>query len=160
VTYKEVVDLISSKTTNQKLRYSVFATMYIRSSQSGMLQSQFYNFTNTDLLQDWGPSVEPFFTTKKYYCSDSNKPYITFSSLNQNVEFLISRYKDRVGKINEITAKDITKFIILYGDAIIPKNEDEYTTMSSTNITTIESKVQEAINVYNPISGNYSKTPI
>jgi len=159
VTYKEVVDLISSKTTNQKLQYSVFATMYIRSSQSGMLQSQFYNFSNTDLLQDWGPSVEPFFTSKKYYCSNSNTPYVTFNSLNQNVEFLISRYKDRVGKINKITAKDITKFIILYGDAIIPKNEDEYTTMSSTNITTIESKVQEAINVYNPISGNYSKTP-
>ena len=159
VVYKEVVDLISSKTTNQKLRYSVFATMYIRSSQSGMLQSQFHNYSNVDLLQDWGPSIEAFFKTKKYYCSDSNKPYITFNSLNQNVDFLISRYKDRVNTIKEITAKDITKFIILYGDAVI-SDDSVYTTMNPTDIKTIESRVQDAINVYNPISGNYSKTPI
>jgi hypothetical protein len=152
-TYKEVVDIISSKTTDQKIRYAVFAKMYLSSSQSGLLQSQSFNYSNTDLKQDWGPSVETFFTTKKYYCSDSNIPYITFQSLNQNIDFLISRYKDRVGKINSISAKDITKFLILYGESgVLP--ETEYTTLNPTDVTTIESNVQNAINVYNPTSGN------
>ena len=152
-TYKEVVDIISSKTTDQKIRYAVFAKMYLSSSQSGLLQSQSFNYSNTDLKQDWGPSVETFFTTKKYYCSDSNIPYITFKSLSQNIDFLISRYKDRVGKINSISAKDITKFLILYGESgILP--ETEYTTLNPTDVTTIESNVQNAINVYNPTSGN------
>lgn len=159
-TYKDVIDILNSKQIDQKIRYAVFSKMFISSSQSGMLQSQSFNYSNTDLLQDWGPSVEPFFTTKKYYCSDSNKPYVTFNNLNQNIEFLISRYKDRVGKINSINAKDITKFLILYGDAEIPTSDSVYTTMSSTDVTTIESNVQNAINIYNPVSGNYSNIPI
>ena len=157
-TYKDAIDLISSKTTDQKIRYAIFSKMYLSSSQSGMLQSQSFNYTNTDLLQDWGPSVEPFFTTKKYYCSDSNVPYISFNSLEQNIDFLISRYKERVGKLNSITAKDITKFLILYGDAPL-SDESVYTSMSSTDVTTIESNVQKAINIYNPVTNNYSNTP-
>jgi len=158
VTYKDVVDLISSKTTNQKIRYAVFAKMYLSSSQSGMLQTQSYNYSNTDLLQDWGPSVNEFFTTKKYYCSNSNTPYITFNSLNQNVDFLISRYEKRVGQIKSITTKDISRFLILYGEsAVYPDNV--YTSMNPTDITTIESNVQNAIDIYSPITGNYTNTP-
>jgi hypothetical protein len=157
-TYKEVVDLISSKTNDQKIRYSVFATMYLRSSQSGMLQSQFNNYSSVDLLQDWGPSVEPFFTTKKYYCGDSNTPYVTFDSLNQNIDFLISRYENRVGTIKSISTTDITKFIILNGDSGISP-DSVYTSMSSTDIKTMESNVQKAIDIYSPITGNYTNTP-
>jgi len=157
-TYEEVVDLISSKTTDQKIRYSVFATMYIRSSQSGMLQSQSNNYSAVDLLQYWGPSIEPFFTTKKYYCSDSNKPYVVFDSLSQNVDFLISRYEKRVGDISTISATDITKFIILNADSVISP-DSVYTSMSSTDIKTIETRVQESIQKFNPISGNYTNTP-
>jgi hypothetical protein len=159
-TYKEVVDLISVKTNNmpEQLRYVVFATMYLRSSQSGLLQSQFNNYSSVDLLQDWGPSVEPFFTTKKYYCGNSNTPYVTFDSLTQNVDFLISRYKDRVGNIKTISATDITKFIILNGDAGI-SDSSVYTTMNPTDIKTMESRVQESIQKFNPISGNYTNTP-
>jgi hypothetical protein len=158
VTYKEVVDLISLKTTDQKLRYAVFAKMYLSSSQSGVLQSHSFNFSDTDLKQDWGPSVESFFTTKKYYCSNENKPYIVFTSLTQNVEFLISRYKDRVGKIKSVNSKDITKFLILYGETSM-YDDSFYTKINPTVITTIESNVQDSINIYNPISGNYNKTP-
>jgi len=152
-TYKSVIDILTSKQIDQKICYAVFAKMFISSSQSGMLQSQSFNYSNTDLLQDWGPSVDEFFKTKKYYCSDSNTPYITFNNLSQNIDFLISRYKDRVGKINSIDAKDITKFLILYGDAAM-SDESVYTSMSSTDITTIESNVQNAIKIYNPASGN------
>ena len=53
------------------------------------------------------------------------------------------------GFIKTIDAKDIAKFLILYSDNGIPKNEDEYTTMNPTDITNIESRVQEAINIIN-----------
>jgi hypothetical protein len=123
-----------------------------------MLQSQSNNYSAVDLLQDWGPSVGPFFTTKKYYCSDSNKPYVVFDSLNQNVDFLISRYEKRVANIATISATDITKFIILNADSDISP-DSVYTSMSSTDIQTIESRVQESIQKFNPISGNYTNTP-
>ena len=73
--------------------------------------------------------------------------------MSQNIDFLISRYKDRVGKINSISAKDISKFLILYGESgILP--ETDYTTLNPTDVTTIESNVQNAIKEYNPASGN------
>ena len=159
VMYQDVINLISEN-TDPKIRYAVFAKMYLSSSQSNMLQSQSFNYAGTDLLQDWGPSVEPFFTSKKYYCSSvDNKPYVTFDSLTQNVNFLISRYKDRVGDIKSITATDITKFLILYGDANIPADDSIYKRMSSTDIATIESNVQKAIETFNQSTGNVSVTP-
>ena len=157
-TYKEVVDLISVKTTDQKVRYAVFAKMYLSSSQSGMLQSKSFNYSNTDLKENWGPSIEKFFTTKKYYCSNKNEPYVTFTDLTQNVEFLISRFNGRVGKINGITSKDIAKFLILDADAAISA-DSIYTSMSSTDVTTIEDNVQNSINVFNTVTGNFTNTP-
>jgi hypothetical protein len=161
VTYKEVIDLISTKTDGkpQKLRYAIFAKMFLSSSQSGMLQSQSFNYSNTDLNQDWGPSVEQFFTTKKYYCGETNTPFMTFTDLNQNIDFLISRFDGRIGKIDSITSRDITKFIILYGDAAISE-DSVYVSMNSTDIITMEDSVQQSINIFNTVSGNYSNTPI
>ena len=62
--------------------------------------------------------------------------------LRKNVEFLISRYKNRVDTIKSISATDIAKFIIIYGDAAIPTSDSVYTSMSSTDIKTIESLVE------------------
>jgi hypothetical protein len=153
-TYQQVIDILLSKQIDQKLSYAVFAKMYLSSNNNNQFETQSYNYSNTDLLQDWGPSISVFFTTKKYYCSNSNTPYVTFNSLNQNIDFLISRYKDRVGDIKSISATDIAKFLILYGNADIPKSDSVYTTMNPTDITTIENNVQNAINQYNPASGN------
>jgi hypothetical protein len=61
--------------------------------------------------------------------------------------------------IKSINAKDIAKFLILYSDNGIPKNEDEYTTMNPTDVSNIESRVQEAINIINPVTGNVSAVP-
>ena len=161
ITYAEVISLISSKTVDkpQKLRYAVFAKMFLSSANNGQLESQSFNYTDTDLEQDWGPSVGDFFTTKKYYCSTSNKPYVAFTDLNQNVDFIISRFEGRVSLINDITPKDITKFLILNGDAGL-SDEKVYTTMNQTDITTMEDKVKKAIEIFNPVTNNYdNKAP-
>ena len=57
--------------------------------------------------------------------------------------------------IKSVDAKEITKFLILYSDNGIPDNEDEYTKMNDTDILNIESRVQESINVFNPVAGIY-----
>ena len=132
--------------------------MFLSSANNGELKSQSFNYTDTDLKQDWGPSVKEFFTTKSYYCSASNKPYVAFTDLNQNVDFIISRFEGRVSLINDITPKDITKFLILNGDAGL-SDEKVYSTMNPTVITTMEDKVKKAIEIFNPGVGNYNKTP-
>jgi hypothetical protein len=66
-TYKQVIDILSSKQIDQKLSYAVFAKMYLSSNNNNQFETQSYNYSNTDLLQDWGPSISVFFTTKKYY---------------------------------------------------------------------------------------------
>jgi hypothetical protein len=83
---------------------------------------------------------------------------VTFTDLTQNVEFLISRFNGRVGKINGITSKDIAKFLILDADAAISA-DSIYTSMSSTDVTTIEDNVQNSINVFNTVTGNFTNTP-
>jgi hypothetical protein len=84
---------------------------------------------------------------------------MTFTDLNQNIDFLISRFDGRIGKIDSITSRDITKFIILYGDAAISE-DSVYVSMNSTDIITMEDSVQQSINIFNTVSGNYSNTPI
>lgn len=157
-TYQEVIGLISSKTTDQKIRYSVFAKMYLNSNNDGFnLNTQSNNYSGTDLFGDWGPSVDRFFTKKQYYCggSSNTKPYVMFENLSQNIDFLISRFSGRVSEIKDISSSEITKFIILYGDATI-SSSNVYTTMNPTDITNMESRVTESIRLYNQISGNFN----
>jgi hypothetical protein len=102
----------------------------------------------------------------KYYCDSSNStdgkiqtPYAFFNSVGDHINFLMERYQNRVSMIKSINAKDIAKFLILYSSNGIPKNEDEYTTMNPTDVSNIESRVQEAINIINPVTGNVSAVP-
>ena len=52
-------------------------------------------------------------------------------------------------------AQDIAKFLILDADAAISP-DSIYTSMNPTDITTIEDNVQNSINVFNTVTGNYS----
>ena len=160
VNYSDVISLISTNIDN-KIKYSVFAKMYLSSSNGSNLQTKANNYSGTDLTSKWGATGDKYFT-KKYYCDSSGSndgktqtPFVFFNNVEDHINFLIERYTNRVSMIKSINAKDITKFLILYSDNSIPKNEDEYTTMNPTDILNIESRVQEAINVFNPVTGIY-----
>ena len=166
VNYSDVISIISTNTDN-KIRYAVFAKMYLSSSNGSKLQLQTvgHNYSGVNLNPYWGATGDKYFMTK-YYCDSSNSPdsktqtaYAIFNSVNDHINFLIERYSNRVSVIKTIDAKDIAKFLILYSDNGNPKNEDEYTTMNPTDITNIESRVQEAINIINPVTGNVSAVP-
>jgi hypothetical protein len=157
-TYKKVIELISSKTTDQKIRYSVFAKMYLNSNNAGYnLITQSNNYSGTDLMSDWGASVKQYFTKEQYYCGgvSNTKPYVIFENLEQNIDFLIDRFSGRVSQIVDLSSSEITKFIVLYGDAAI-SNSNVYTSMNPTDVTNMESKVTDSIRLYNQISGNFN----
>jgi hypothetical protein len=160
--YNDVVSLLSSKDVDIKIKYVVFCQMYLNSSTGSKFQTKANNYSGVELNSYWGQAGDNNFT-KKYYCDSSNStngesqtPYVFFESINKNIDFLISRYTNRIGKINSISAKDIAKFLILYTDSTIPTNENVYTSMNSTDLSNIESNVQAAINDYNPSTGNVS----
>jgi hypothetical protein len=162
-TYKEVVELINNKLGNKPiiLGYVVFAKMFLNSSQTEILKTQSFNYSGTDIggvKNDWGPSINEFFTKKQYYCGGDKeiKPYIIFDSLDQNINFLISRYENRIAQVKNNTTSEITKFIILYSDALIA-DDNVYSTMNSTELSNMEFNVSQSIKVYNQVLGDYNK---
>lgn len=160
-TYKQIIDLISSKTNGKplSLAYSVFAKMYLNSSDSVGLKTQSNNYSGTDLMSDWGASVDAFFT-KKYYCGGplNSNPYVMFDSLEKNIDFLISRFEKSSPTIKILNKEEISKFIILYSMAI-PQDENVYTKMvGTTNLSDIESNVDKSIKLFNENTGNFTQT--
>jgi hypothetical protein len=160
-TYNEVIGLISSKTKGEplSLAYSIFAKMYLNSSDTSGFKTIWNNYSGTKLTSDWGEPAKVFFTKKQYYCAGvgNTEPYVIFENLTQNIDFLISRFSGRVSEIKELTPSEITKFIILYGDAAIASS-NVYTSMNPTNLTNMESKVDMAIKLYNSTTGNFNQT--
>ena len=157
----DVITYITTNNTNNKIRYAIFAKMYLSSSNGSKLQTKASNYSGTDLTSKWGATGDKYFI-KKYYCDSSNStdgkvqtPYVFFDTFKDHINFLIERYTNRVSMIKSVDAKEITKFLILYSDNGIPDNEDEYTKMNDTDILNIESRVQESINVFNPVAGIY-----
>lgn len=159
VNIKNVVDYIKLKTGDPKIQYSVFAKLYVNSGNGDVnLLSLSNNYSGTDIgTSDWGASVDKFFTKKQYYCGGdlNTKPYVIFESVEQNIDFLIDRFNQRVSTIKEITPSEIAKFLILNSDQSITPN-NVYTNMNPTDLSNIEDKVDKSIKLFNPTSGNLS----
>ena len=157
--YKDAISTIITQTQDQKLRYLVFAAIYLGSSNGNELETKENNYSGVDLLQNWGATGESYFNNQ-YYCSSSNVPYAIFSDLSKHVTFLIERWKGRVTQLPEITAKDITKFYTLYFSAN-QKNIDVYNKLVQQNaslLSEMEVSVQKSIDLFKTGSGNESGT--
>jgi hypothetical protein len=153
--YKDAISTIIIQTDNQKLRYLVFAAIYLGSSNGTELDTKENNYSGIDLLQYWGnPGLNYF--NQQYYCSSSNVPYSIFSDLSKHISFLIARWKDRVTQLPEITAKEIVKFYTLYFSAN-QKNIDVYNKLVQDNpsqLSQMETSVQQSIDLFKTGSGN------
>jgi hypothetical protein len=157
--YKDVISTIINQTQDQKLRYLVFATIYLGSSNGTELETKENNYSGVDLLQNWGQAGVSYFNNQ-FYCNSSNTPYAIFSDLSKHVEFLIARFSGKVGQLPAITAKDITKFYTLYFSAV-QKNIDVYDKLvqNPSQLSQIETSVQKSIDLFKTGSGNVSGTP-
>jgi hypothetical protein len=155
--YKDVISTIINQTQDQKLRYLVFATIYLGSSNGTELETNENNYSGVDLLQNWGQSGVSYFSNQ-FYCNSSNIPYAIFSDLSKHVEFLIARFKGKISLLPEITAKEITKFYTLYFSAN-QKNIDVYNKLVQDNpsqLSQMETSVQQSIDLFKTGSGNQS----
>jgi hypothetical protein len=158
--YKDAISTIIFQTENQKLRYLVFATIYLGSSNSTELQTKENNYSGVDLSQYWGETGLKLFN-KQYYCNSSDVPYAIFSDLSKHVEFLIARFSGKISLLPDITAKEIVKFHTLYFSAN-QKNIDVYNNLVQNNpsqLSQMEASVQKSIDLFKTGSGNVSGTP-
>ena len=158
--YKDVIGTIISQTADQKLRYLVFAAIYLGSSNGTELETKENNYSGINLLQYWGNPGLTYFN-QQYYCSSSNVPYSIFSDLSNHISFLIARWKDRVTELPNITSKEIVKFYTLYFSAN-QKNIDVYNKLVQDNpsqLSQMEASVQKSIDLFKTGSGNESGTP-
>jgi hypothetical protein len=172
VNVKDAVTKILSRMANSnitddgKLKYAIFASMYLISNYSDgktvVLKGFENNFTGIELNNKY-----PNYKGKTYYCAvsrvffnpnNNNKttsiPQAVFSSIDENIDFLIARYNPRMVnvKTNISLADGITKFWILNnGSEILP--EDVYIGMPSKDIENIRVKVEASINLFNNSSG-------
>jgi hypothetical protein len=157
--YKDVIAAIINQTQDQKLRYLVFATIYLGSSNGTELETNENNYSGVDLLQNWGQTGVSYFSNQ-FYCNSSNIPYAIFSDLSKHIEFLIARFSGKIGQLTAITSKDITKFYTLYFSAV-QKNIDVYNKLveNPSQLSEIETSVQQSIDLFKTGSGNVSGTP-
>ena len=158
--YKDAISTIIAQTADQKLRYLVFATIYLGSSNGTELETKENNYSGVDLLQNWGQTGLSYFN-QQFYCNSSNIPYSIFSDLSKHVEFLIARFSGKISLLPDITAKEIVKFYTLYFSAN-QKNIDVYNNLVQNNpsqLSQMEANVQKSIDLFKTGSGNVSGTP-
>ena len=166
VTFKEVMTTIKMKMSSGnipddgKLKYAVFAALYLESSTSTGLEAYENNFAGIDLSSSWGPSKKYFEGNPNYFCLKSDTttlPYAVFDDLNNNVTLLLEKWKNSMIILPNVSAKEITKFWILYFGAN-QNNPNVYSQMDPTQLSNIESKVQKSLDIWNAIPSP-SSTP-
>jgi len=158
-TFKEALSTIKNQiiasgvSDDGKLKYCVFAALYLESSTTTGLESYENNFAGIDLSQSWGTSSRYFSGNEQFFCLKSDTttlPYAVFDDLSNNVRLLIERWKDRMGNVPNNSAKEITKFWILNFGAN-QNQSNVYTSMDPTKLSNIEAKVQKSIDNVNSL---------
>jgi hypothetical protein len=162
INHKNIIQIINENTNDTKLKYIVFATMYLQSGNAQGLSSNEHNYAGIDISEFWGDGSSGFFSSSKYYyCSSKQIPYVYFDSADNHVKMLIARFEGKSSAFGETTPVDIAKFYILYFNAK-SNNQNVYDSMKSTDsvrLNEIENKIQESINIYTPTSGDFTKKP-
>ena len=146
--FKTMADLIKSKTPNKMLQYVIFSAMYLTSGTDQQFEAKENNFAGIKLNEYWG-EISKMFKGEQYYCSANQKPFATFQTPLNNIEFLIERWGKRIGNTASYTAKDITKFWIINEDAT-QKLPNVYSSMDTFQLGQIEAEVQKAIDIVYP----------
>ncbi len=150
-TYKEMKSIITSLTTDVKLRKVIFCAVYLQTDDNGTgLKTIGNNFGGISISKNtqssgWGTSSEYF--SKQYYCSSFNVPYVIFESPENSISFLRDRWKDRMSTV-ELTKESITKYLIINNDTSVQRKEDVYNKFNSVQKSNIESEVEKALNLF------------
>ena len=157
VSVKDIVTKILAKLAennindNGKLKYAIFSSLYLSSYSNNVFKAYENNFSGVVLSKTW---MNLPTTSNKFFCLKRNEltllPYATFDNMSQNIDFLLSRYKDRMGNVKTTNlVPDLTKFWILNRENNIP--ETDYTSLESGEKSKLETKVKNSIDLFNSI---------
>jgi len=148
---KTIGDVLSTNniTDDGKLKYVLFASMFVQSNTDNGFKAYENNFANIDLGNSWGVSINPYIK-QTYYCLSNQQntlPYAQFKDLFNHVEFLAKRWKDRMLNVT-LTEQSIAKFWIenLSSERL---KQNVYTTFDKTSLNNLELKIKKSIEIYN-----------
>lgn len=132
-----------------KLKYVIFASMYVQSNTDNGFKAYENNYVNIDLGNSWGISITPYIK-QNYYCLTNQQntlPYAQFKDLFNHIEFLVKRWRSRMLNVT-VDEKSIAKFWIenLSSERL---KENVYTTFDKTMLSNLELKIKKSIEVYN-----------
>jgi hypothetical protein len=155
--FREAYDAINNQiaarglTDDNKLKYVIFAALYLESGTATGLEAYENNFSGIQLVGPWGPSENYFAGNQQFFCLSSRNqtyPYAVFNDVVSNVRMLVDRWYTRMVKVNNNSPEEITKFWILNnGPQIQPDNV--YTSMTETDRKIIEFSVKKSIEIWN-----------
>jgi hypothetical protein len=155
----KVVSRIANKNITDegdKLKYVIFAALYLGSYVGDSFKANEHNFSNVRLISKWSSTPNT-----KFFCKISNGnqsfPYMVFDSIDKNIDFLIDRYKGRMPTITDSSKEEIAKFLILNVENDIP--DTVYTQMDKTQLLNLQDKIEESKKLFNPASGNVTPAP-
>ncbi len=138
-------------TDDGKLKYVIFASMYIESGNGSGFECYENNFAGIDLSSNWGDSIKNQIT-QQFYCLTSDKtvlPYAQFRSLGDLIKFLGLRWERRMGGVT-VDGPSIAKFWIENLSAN-RTNSNVYETFDKTVLNNLEEKVKKSIDTFNAI---------
>jgi hypothetical protein len=143
-------------TQQNNLSLIVFSSIYISSWNGTGFQANNNNFIGLSIQNNWGPS--PYFNNK-FFCSSDNQPFASFNSVDNNITFLVERWKLRMqfpqlfSQTLVVNEKDIAKFWIINFDANSTNRESIYNSYPANDLSTLESKIANAISIYKTATG-------
>ncbi len=151
---KSAIDNVFSSydiTDDGKLKYVIFASIFIESDKNSGFECYENNFAGIDLSSNWGESIKNQIT-QQFFCLTSDKtvlPYAQFRDLNSLIKFLALRWEQRMGAVT-VTPQSIAKFWIqnLSSNRL---NANVYDTFDKTVLQNLEGKVKTSIDTFNAI---------
>lgn len=140
--------ILGSNNTN--LKYIIFASIYLKSKTNDKFTSYDNNFSGVNIKEKYSQGiVNQYMSSKTFYCSKSNTPYVSFNSLSDNVGLLNSRWEKRVGDVTKDKVS-VTKFLILNSGPVTLK-QNVYDDMDKLERENIENLVEKSIILYDII---------
>jgi hypothetical protein len=147
----EQVFSVNSINDDGKLKYVIFATLYIESGKDNGFTAYENNFAGIDLSSNWGDSIKPYIK-QQFFCLTTDKttlPYAQFTDSINLIKFLSKRWKDRMGGV-EVNSKSIAKFWI-ENLSSNRTSANVYDSFDKTKLSNLETKIEKSIQTFNAI---------
>lgn len=145
--------ILASGPDDGKLKYAVFAALYLESGNSTGFESYENNYSGIDINQDWKNLSIYFNGNKQFFCiktSTTTLPYPVFDDLVNNVRMLIDKWRQRTGEIKKIDGEELTKFWVKNRNSDNSDGTSTYNKLQTqTNtLSNLESKAAKSIEIW------------